>query len=152
MAVSAALYAGGAYAGAAIYAATTIITYVAIAAVTSVVLRSLMPRPQMPSFGGGNKQNRGYNITQTGSALDHQIVYGKMRTGAVRVFDGTTGSDNKQLHRVLAFTGHEIESFEQIYINDDLATVASNGNVTSPSRYSGKINIKKHGQENVTHG
>jgi len=145
MAVAAGAYAAGAtVAGTAAIVAGTVATYVAIAVVTSVVLRSLMPKPQMPSFGGGNKQNRGYNITQTGSALDHQIVYGKMRTGAVRVFDGTTGSDNKQLHRVLAFTGHEIESFDQIYINDDLATVAANGNVTSPSRYSGKINIKKH--------
>jgi len=145
MAVAAAAYAAGAtVAGTAVIVATTVATYVAIAVVTSVVLRALMPKPQMPSFGGGNKKNRGYNITQTGSALDHQIVYGSMRTGAVRVFDGTTGTDNKELHRVLAFTGHEIESFDQIYINDDLATVAANGNVTSPSRYSGKINIKKH--------
>ena len=145
MAVAAAAWAAGAtIGGVAVIVGTTVATYVAVGYATSLVLRSLMPRPQMPSFGGGNKKNRGYNITQTGSALDHQIVYGKMRTGAVRVFDGTTGSDNKELHRVLAFTGHEIESFDQIYINDDIATVASDGDVTSPSRYSGKINIKKH--------
>ena len=144
MAVAAALYANAAYAGAAIYAATTVLTYVAVAAVTSVVLRALMPTPAMPSFGGGNKKNRGYNVTQSGSALDHQIIYGKMKTAGVRVFDGTTGTDNKKLHRVLAFAGHEIESFEEIYINDEVATINSSGNVTSPSRYSGLVTIKKH--------
>ena len=67
-----------------------------------------------------------------------------MKTGGARVFDATTGTDNVQLHRVLAFAGHEIESFEQIYINDEVATIDGSGNVTSPSRYSGLVTIKEH--------
>ena len=108
-----------------------------------IAMSALAPKPKdISNFGG--KSNRGYNVTQTGSALDHQIIYGKMKTAGVRVFDGTTGTDNVQLHRVLAFAGHEIESFEEIYINDEVATIDGSGNVTSPSRYSGLVTIKEH--------
>lgn len=115
----------------------------AISAGLGILMSALAPKPKdISNFGG--KSNRGYNVTQTGSALDHQIIYGKMKTAGVRVFDGTTGTDNVQLHRVLAFAGHEIESFEQIYINDEVATIDGSGNVTSPSRYSGLVTIKEH--------
>ena len=87
---------------------------------------------------------RGYNVTQTGSALDRQIVYGRVKCGAVRIFDTTTGTKNKYLHRVLAFASHEIEEFEEIYINDELVTLDSGGNVTSPEKYEDKIRINKH--------
>ena len=108
-----------------------------------ILMSALAPKPKdISNFGG--KSNRGYNVTQTGSALDHQVIYGKMKTAGVRVFDGTTGTDNVQLHRVLAFAGHEIESFEQIYINDEVATIDGSGNVTSPSRYNGLVTIKEH--------
>ncbi len=115
----------------------------AISAGLGILMSALAPKPKdISNFGG--KSNRGYNVTQTGSALDHQIIYGKMKTAGVRVFDGTTGTDNVQLHRVLAFAGHEIESFEEIYINDEVATIDGSGNVTSPSRYSGLVTIKEH--------
>jgi hypothetical protein len=101
-------------------------------------LNALTPKPSTAS------SNRGYQVTQSGSALDHQIIYGKVKVGGARVFDSTTGGSNKFLHRVLAFTGHEIESFDEIYINDELVTLDGSGNVTSPSRYGGKVRINKH--------
>ena len=101
-------------------------------------LNALTPKP---SFSG---TNRGYQVTQNGSALDHQVLYGKAKVGGARVFDSTTGGSNKFLHRVLAFTGHEVESFDEIYINDELITLDSSGNVTSPSRYDGNVRINKH--------
>ena len=101
-------------------------------------LNALTPKP---SFSG---TNRGYQVTQNGSALDHQVLYGKAKVGGARVFDSTTGGSNKFLHRVLAFTGHEIESFDEIYINDELVTLDGSGNVTSPSRYDGNVRINKH--------
>jgi hypothetical protein len=76
-------------------------------------INALTPKPSSAAPSG-------YNVTQTGSALDHQIVYGEAKVAGVRVFDGTTGGSNEFLHRVIAFTGHEIESFEEVYLNDDL--------------------------------
>jgi len=98
-------------------------------------------RPGRPS---GPQEKRGFNVTQRGSTIPHQIIYGKMKVAGARIFDGTTGTENVDLHRVLAFAGHEIESFEQVYINDEVATIDGSGTVTSPSRYQGKIKIYKH--------
>ena len=75
---------------------------------------------------------RGYNVTQKGSALDRQIIYGETRAAGVIVFDGTTGSSNKYLHRVIAFTTHEIEEFKEIWLDNYKLTVnLSTGAVTS---------------------
>lgn len=109
--------------------------------VVSFVMKALAPKLK---FGNAEVTNRGYNVTATGSALDHQIVYGKMKVGGVRLFDHTTGVNNKYLHRVFGFAGHEIEEFETIYINDEAATIDANGNVTSPEKYDGVINIFPH--------
>ena len=116
------------------YAASHFLVTTALGA----ALNALTPKP---STGG---TNRGYQVTQNGSALDHQIIYGRVKVGGARVFDSTTGGSNKFLHRVVAFTGHEVESFDEIYINDELVTLDGSGNVTSPSRYNGKVRIKEH--------
>ena len=126
----------GAAAGTFAYAASHFLVTTALGA----ALNALTPKPSV----GANNASRGYQVTQTGSALDHQVIYGKVKVGAARVFDGTTGGNNKFLHRVLAFTGHEVESFDEIYINDELVTLDGSGNVTSPSRYNGKVRIKEH--------
>lgn len=104
-----------------------------------LALNALTPKPS--SSAGAN---RGYQVTQTGPALDRQVVYGRVRVAGARVFDATTGGQNEYLHRVLAFTGHEIESFDEIYIDDKKVTLDGSGNVVSPSVYNGKVRIRQH--------
>lgn len=118
--------------------AGTFMTHFLVTTALGAALNALTPKPSISGT------NRGYQVTQSGSALDHQVIYGKVKVGGARVFDSTTGGNNKFLHRVLAFTGHEIESFEEIYINDEAATIDGTGNVTSPSQYNGKVRIKEH--------
>lgn len=110
----------------------------AIRAVLGIALNALTPKPKTQG------SNRGYQVNSRGSALDHQIIYGKMKVGGAIVFDGTTGTTNSFLHRVIAFAGHEIESFDEIYLNDELLTIDGSGNVTAPSQYAGKVRIKEH--------
>jgi hypothetical protein len=110
-------------------------------ALGAAALRSLTPKPSVGGIGGSN---RGYQTTAIGTALDHQIIYGKVRVGGARIYDEATGENNKYLHRIIAVAGHEIQSFDEIYINDELATLDGSGNVTSPSKYSGKVRIKLH--------
>lgn len=125
--------------------ANTVAAFILRTIIMQVVINALSPKPKFGTgISSGETSNRGYSVTTTGSALDHQIIYGKMRVGGARIFDGTTGGDNKFLHRVLSFAGHEIEAFNTIYINDEVATIDGSGNVTSPSRYSGKIRIYTH--------
>ena len=108
-------------------------------------LKALTPKP---SIGGSN---RGYQTTAIGTALDHQIIYGKVRVGGARIYDEATGQNNKYLHRVVAVAGHEIQSFDEIYINDEVVALDGSGNVTSPSKYNGKVRIKLHlGSPNQT--
>ena len=144
-------YIAGSALGAAIGigAVTNTFALAAIGLATNVVLgaalRALTPKP---SVGGAN---RGYQTTAIGTALDHQIIYGKVRVGGARIYDEATGQTNKYLHRVVAVAGHEIQSFDEIYINDEIVTLDGNGNVTSPSKYNGKVRIKLHlGSPNQT--
>ena len=149
MAFTAAVFASAGFAAGVGYVLTSTITgYILTSMVTSMVLGALSPKPK---FGGlsagassGEASNRGYSVTASGSALDHQIIYGKMRVGGARLFDHTTGGTNKFLHRVLGFAGHEIEAFDTIYINDEVATMDGTGKVTSPERYKGHIYIHTH--------
>jgi len=132
--------------GAAAVGAMTAGTLFAIGLATQVVLglalNALTPKPSIGGIGGTSP--RGYQVNSRGSALDHAIIYGRTKVGGAIVFDDTTGTNNKFLHRVIAVAGHEIESFDEIYINDDLVTLDGSGNVTSPSRYNGKVRINLH--------
>ena len=101
----------------------------------SVLTKALMPQPEL---SGGDQ---GYLITQRGSTMPHQIIYGKTRIAGGIVFQGTT-QDNKYLHTVLAFAGHEVEEFETIYFNDEVLTLSGN-DVTAPAKYAGKVKIVK---------
>lgn len=117
-------------------------------AALGLALNALTPKPKIPT-----SKPRGYTVNQRQPALDHQIIYGRARVGGAIVFQGTTGKNNKFLHQVVAYTGHEIEEFEDIYINDAKVTnLESDGNVkeielpdgTTSNRYDGKLRIKQH--------
>ena len=102
----------------------TILGHFLVTTAIGAAINALTPKPSLNPTAA----QTGYNVTTTSSVADHQIVYGKTKVAGVRVFDATTGTDNNLLHRVLAFTGHEIDSFDEIYINDTLVnTVDANG-------------------------
>lgn len=123
----------------------TLLTHFLVTTAMGAAINALSPKPQT--------QASGYNVTATGSALDHQIIYGQVKVYGARVFDHTTGENNKTLHRVLAFAGHEIQSYETFYINDGEVTgIDGSGNVTevtlpdgtTTDRYDGYVTIKEH--------
>lgn len=115
------------------------LTHFLVSTAMGAALNALAPKP---SAAGSS---RGYSIAgESGAALDHQIIYGETRVGGVRIYDSSTGNKNKFLHRIIAFAGHEIDSYQQIYLNDEVVTLDVNGNVTSPSRYNGLVRIKRY--------
>jgi len=144
MAISAtvALATASAQAIATTFVLSTFAATFAVSFVLGAAMKALTPNPSFGSGPGGS--NRGYQTTAIGTALDHQIIYGKMRVGGARIYDESTGENNKYLHRIIAFAGHEVESFDEIYINDEIVTLDSGGVVSSPSKYSGKVRINLH--------
>ena len=65
-----------------------------------------------------NSANFGSKIVRQDPIAPRQIVYGKTRVGGNVVFMDTTGTDNSELHLVVAIAGHEINSVEKIFVND----------------------------------
>ena len=89
-------------------------------------MKALAPKPSIPSGA-----SRGYQTNSIGPAQDHQIIYGRMRVGGAIIFDEATGDNNKFLHRIIAVAGHEVQSFDEIYVNDELLPTTSNGYLVS---------------------
>lgn len=137
---TAALTGGALMGGFLIGGAGTFMTHFLVSTAMGAALNALSPKPA--SSGGAG----GYSLTgESGSAVDHQIIYGKTKVGGIRIYDTTTGGEtNTFLHRILAYAGHEIESYEEIYLNDEIVTLDGSGNVTSPSRYNGFVRIIRY--------
>ena len=118
-----------------------VLTQFLVTTAMGAALNALAPKPNL----AGNNASRGYSIGgESGAALDHQIIYGRVRVGGVRLYDASTGGNNDFLHRILGFAGHEIESYDEIYLNDEVVTLDGTGNVTSPARYNGFVRIKRY--------
>jgi hypothetical protein len=121
--------------------AGTLFTHFLVSTAMGAALNALSPKPSLSNSRTGG----GYSLSgQTGAALDHQIIYGETRVGGVRVYDASTGGSNEFLHRIIAFAGHEVDSYQEIYLNDEVVTIDGSGNVTSPSRYNGFVRIKTY--------
>lgn len=71
-------------------------------------------------FGQGKNDTRnGINFNVRDPASTRKIIYGKCRIGGTVVFFNTSDTDNNYLHMVIAVAGHEIESFEEVYFDDE---------------------------------
>lgn len=111
--------------------------------VTSWALRALAPKPKQLSSYGGDTSSRGILVNQKDPASPHDFVYGQIRKGGVITYYESTGTNNKFLHQVIALAGHEVEEIGDIYLNDEVVTLDSNGFVTSDP-WNSKIRINKH--------
>lgn len=126
--------------GAAVFA------HFAIRAAMGYALNALAPSP------GSGQSARGYTANELGATMPHAIVYGTAVVGGAVFYQTASGgsnstgaTNNRYFHRCIAFAAHEIQSFEVIYIDGEVATIDGSGIVTSPSKYAGGyIRIKEH--------
>jgi len=117
-------------AGTAMAIGGTYLMHFAVTFALGAAMKALAPKPSIPSGA-----SRGYQTNSLGPAQDHQIIYGRMRVGGAIVFDEATGDNNKFLHRIIAVAGHEVQSFDEIYINDEVVTLVGNGYVKHETKY-----------------
>jgi hypothetical protein len=134
------LFAGGAFAGLGISTAT-------IGSIVGGLAGFAINQAGSLLIGGGSKKkspNLGTEL-QTGVRMvnrqsddTHKIIYGRARVGgllALRVASNTgkdsTGNsisgDNLFLHMVIVHAAHEVTSYDEIYFDDELVTLDSNG-------------------------
>lgn len=97
-------------------------------------------RPEDPSLDAASNGYLVNEILDTGPAA---VIYGETRVGGVIFYRETTES-NKVLHLLIALAGHEVNAINTVYANDEVLTIDGSGNVTAPSKYSGKLKIYKH--------
>ena len=95
--------------------------YFALGAGLSMVSRALAPKPNIGA------QMRGITQTTREPAGTRKIIYGKMRVGGNVVFIAHSGSDNKYLHLAVVFATHHINSYEEVWFNDNKIWTASGG-------------------------
>lgn len=108
----------------------------ALNAALGFVLNALTPK-------AAKSAGTGYSGEAVDSTAAHQIVYGMTKVGGVRVYSEET-SNAKYLHKIIAMAGHEIQSFEEVYLNDELVTIDGSGMVTAPGHYAGLVRINLH--------
>jgi len=113
-----------------------------------VALNALTPKPPRAA-------DQGYRVNSRGPALDHPIIYGRTKVGGVIVYETVTGVNNKFLHRFIVLAGHEIESFDEFYMNDELVTLDTNNVIATSSdpesKLPGKVRILvQNGTDNQT--
>lgn len=105
--------------------------------------RALAPTPEVPGYSSyaSEAQARTQQIKQPTSP--RRFVYGETRVSGLLAHAESTNSDQK-LHLVIAIATHEIDSFREIYLNDEALTLDGSGNVTAPSKYANKVRISTH--------
>ena len=108
----------------------------ALSAALGFVSMALAPKPKKPRVTEG-----GFVQNNVGSTLDHGVIYGETRVGGAIFYASTTNNDTI-LHRMIAVAGHEVESFVSFFINDEEITVESDGSVSAPDRFAGKVYIE----------
>jgi len=141
IAVTVAVLPGGAWASAMWY------TKIAIVAGTTILAGALSVKPKLRN---GSLQQASYQAESSNRSMmlrqpiiPRDMVYGTTKKSGGILFMETT-DNNKYLHVVLQVAGHEIQSYDEVYFNDEELTLSSAGNdengiarnnVTSPSTY-----------------
>jgi hypothetical protein len=72
-------------------------------------------------------ENFGTKVASRTSAAPRQIIYGKARVGGTITHIETSGTDNYKLSMIVVLAGHEVESLEEVLINDTKLTTTSSG-------------------------
>ena len=117
--------------------ATAYITTAAVMAAATYTVSSLLA--ETPKGFDLGEQLRGQLITGRAPAADARVVYGEARLGGNIVFIETTGTKNETMFQAMTLAGHEIQSIETIYANDEALTLTLSGDAYT-TNYKGKAN------------
>jgi len=104
-----------------------------------------------------SKARPGITLNTKSAGQYRQVIYGETKVGGVVVYEDTySNAAGDYLYRIIAVADHEVDSFQEIYLDDFKLTIDSSGSVTSAQRideagnsvdsavttYNGKVHIK----------
>ena len=98
------------------YALAITAVNLAISVATNAIISALTPAPPSP------KQS--LLVNSRSAAGPQEIVYGEVRKGGTITYLETTRGGSV-LYQIITLAAHEIESVEEIYINDEVATLSN---------------------------
>ena len=95
-------------------------------------------------------ENFGTKVASRTATAPRQIIYGKARVGGTITHIETSGTDNYKLSMIVVLAGHEVESLEEVLINDTKLTTSSSGGFeyATNSRFTNSENENKFGVSN----
>jgi hypothetical protein len=96
-----------------------------ITSIVSKFISWLIPMPEMPDFGTDVESEKGVLVNKSSNNAQIPIVYGRRQVGITRVFLETSGSENSYLYMSAVLCEGEIESIDEVFIDDKLVTWAS---------------------------
>jgi len=101
--------------------------YVALGVFAIGWLFSRSMKPDVPDFGTNDfeETERGILLNKQSNNACIPVVYGERLLGGTRVFIETSGTDNTYLYVALVLSEGEIDSIQQIKIDDKVVTFAS---------------------------
>lgn len=87
----------------------------ALGAGLSMISRALIPKPSL------GQQLAGLEFSVREPDATRKMIYGRTKAGGSIVYIDTTDGeeDNEYIHMVIAFAGHEVDAFEEIYANQE---------------------------------
>jgi hypothetical protein len=97
----------------------------AVVSVVSSFISWLIPIPEVPDFDTNAETEKGVLINKSSNNAQIPVVYGERQLGITRVFLETSGTDNEYLYMAGVLCEGEIESIEEVYIDDKEVTFAS---------------------------
>lgn len=131
-------------------ALTFSLTSALIAGVSSLVLSGLSSAlaPDSPSLDAGSFnsiKSRGITRQVRQSVTERRVVYGEQRVSGPLALISST-ENNKYLHMVVMLASHEVESIDEIFVNDVSVPndhLDGDGTVNA-GRFKNRLRIKKH--------
>ena len=113
----------------------------------------LIPTPDIPDFGQSEFDDfeKGILINKQSNDASIPVVYGERLIGGIRVFLETSGTDNEFLYMALVMCEGEINSIEEIRVDDKVVTF--NGALTDNTQRtvaSSDSNFYKDGASYIT--
>jgi len=127
--------------------------YVALGIFAIGWLFSRSQKPDVPDFGTNDfeETERGILVNKQSNNASIPVIYGERLIGGTRVFIETSGNDNEFLYVALVLSEGEINSIEEIRVDDKVVTFdGALSDNTQRSVASSDSNFYKDGQSYIT--